>query len=129
MSPVTEGRVLLTDIKAVGGSDFSHALTKLTSSSTLSTSLSLTSVVYSTSKKLEFGSEFEPITPSERDEILEVSNSIFAFSPLSPISFPLSFLPPSLSLSQCLFPDCVPGSSLSGHGELAEVCQTTLSSF
>uniref|UniRef100_A0A1X7VG20 Uncharacterized protein n=1 Tax=Amphimedon queenslandica TaxID=400682 RepID=A0A1X7VG20_AMPQE len=52
----------------VGSSDFSHALTKLTSPSSLST---LSSVRYSTSKKLEFGSEFEPITGSERDEILE----------------------------------------------------------
>ena len=61
--------------KAVGSSDFSHALTKLTSPSSLST---LSSVMYSTSKKLEFGSEFEPITASERDEILEVwSYSLF----------------------------------------------------
>ena len=95
---MTEGRALLTDIKAVGGSDFSHALTKLTSSSTLSTSLSLTSVVYSTSKKLEFGSEFEPITASDRDRILEVSNSIFA----SLSTF--SYLPPSLFLSSFSLP-------------------------
>uniref|UniRef100_A0A1X7TXG8 Rab3 GTPase-activating protein catalytic subunit n=1 Tax=Amphimedon queenslandica TaxID=400682 RepID=A0A1X7TXG8_AMPQE len=47
--------------------------------------------MYSTSKKLEFGSKFEPITGSERDEILE-----------------------------CLFPDSVPGSSLSGHEKSTE---------
>ena len=54
----------------VGSSDFSHALTRLTGPpSTLS---SFSSVMYSSSARLEFGSEFEPISNEELDTVLQV---------------------------------------------------------
>ena len=59
----------------VGSSDYSHALTKLTSPSSISSPISLSSVVYSTSQKLELGSEFEPISEKEVDSVLQVNET------------------------------------------------------
>ena len=59
----------------VGSSDYSHALTKLTSPSSISSPISLSSVVYSTSQKLELGSEFEPISEKEVDSVLQVNKT------------------------------------------------------
>jgi hypothetical protein len=55
----------------VGSSDFSHALTKLTSPASISSPISLSSVMYSTSQRLELGSEFEPISEQEQDAVLD----------------------------------------------------------
>lgn len=54
----------------VGSSDFSHALTRLTGPQSTITSFS--SVMYSSSSRLEFGSEFEPISDEDIDMVLQV---------------------------------------------------------
>ena len=64
--------ILLFYSGGVGGSDYSHALTKLTDPSGISSPISLSSVMYSSSSRLEFGSEFEPISDQELDSVLNV---------------------------------------------------------
>ena len=54
----------------VGSSDFSHALTRLTGPP--SSMPSFSSVMYSSSSRLEFGSEIEPISDEELDIVLQV---------------------------------------------------------
>ena len=67
------GNKLLHDEGAgVASSDFSHALTRLTEPAALSSSPLFSSVVYSASHKLEFGSEVRPISEQELECVLQV---------------------------------------------------------
>ena len=56
--------------KGVGSSDFSHALTRLTGPP--SSLPSFSSVMYSSSSRLEFGTEMEPISDEQLDTVLQV---------------------------------------------------------